>query len=643
MRFFSLIFFLLGMSTFIQAQLEVCPLFANHAVLQRDQPLRVWGKATPNTEIAVVFRDGTYTGTTDPNGRWSILLPAQDAGGPHRMVIQAGSERIDLQNVMIGDVWLCSGQSNMEWTVANSANAEAEMKAARDRLIRHYKVPLLHAEQPEEDLAGGKWEVANPLTVGDFTAVGYFFARQIRRHQDIPIGLLNSSWSGSRIEPWMNMEAFGGVELDSLKQFAKRQAVANQQAAFRALQERFPQLSKQQRGKSGRLVPWAAPDFSDDDWEEVPVPGFWEGAGFADFDGVAWYRTNFFLNPDQVAGAKELGLGKIDDSDEVWINGVRVGGMENAWNVARRYPIPAGVLHAGTNTIAVRVEDYGGGGGIGGEAEEVYLDTKSGRISLARTWKFKLDALLAATMDFELSPSQIPTLLYNKMIFPLQDFPIKGVLWYQGESNANTEEDALAYRQSFQQLIRQWRDEWKQPEMPFLFVQLANFFPAEDQPQESAWAILRESQAAALDLPNVGQAVAIDIGEADDIHPRNKQEVGRRLALAARKIAYGEELISSGPIYQNHEVKDGRIIVSFEHLGGGLRVDNPYGYVNAFAIAGADKQFVWAKAILRDNQVVVWHDAIKEPQYLRYAWAGNPADANLYNAAGLPAAPFQTH
>ncbi len=538
---------------------------------------------------------------------------------------------------MIGDVWVCSGQSNMEWAVADSLDAAREIAAARDPKIRHFKVPRSWATTPEENVAGGRWEPADPEHTGAFTAVGYFFARELRAHADVPIGLINTSWGGSRIEPWMSAGALG-LDDAGMRALLARERDYGQQV-LKAIRARVGPLPERDGGLVDGLAVWADPELDDSSWMRMSLPARWEEAGFEGMDGVAWFRTSFELGAGDAAAGARLGLGTIDDSDIAWVNGREVGRTELAWNRPRVYAVPDAVLHEGRNVIAVRVEDTGGGGGIWGDPALLYVDVAGKKLPLAGEWRFKI-GLVTVNLDFH--KNEVPTVLYNAMVHPLQSYPIKGVLWYQGESNA-AQDDAFRYRDLFRAMITDWRAGWGQGELPFLWVQLAAFMPAAAEPGDSSWAVLRESQSAALALPRTGQAVAIDIGDADDIHPRNKQEVGRRLALAARAVAYGEKIEHSGPTYRSHEVRDGRIVLTFDHVGGGLEwVGDASASLRGFAIAGADRRFVWADATIENGRVVVWSDAVPAPVAVRYAWADNPAGANLFNVDGLPASPFRT-
>lgn len=629
---------MLGSAPSAAAQLRLARLFGDGMVMQRDAAVPVWGWAAPGAEVAVRFDGRTHTARAGADGAWRVALPPLPAGGPHEMTVAAGGERRTVRDILVGDVWVASGQSNMEWPLSAARDAEREIAAADDRKIRHFKVPQSWAERPEAELAGGEWKVATPEQVGDFSAVGYFFARDLRRSVDVPIGIINSSWGGSRAEPWMSREALGIDERRWEEMQARERA--RMQAMMDSVRARIGGMPDRDAGMvEGRAV-WAAPSLDDAGWARIPVPGLWEQAGYPAMDGSAWYRTEFTLTAGQAKREVRLGLGMIDDDDVTWVNGVEVG-RTSGYDRPRRYTVPASALRPGRNVIAVRVEDAQGGGGIYGPADSVFVEIGGVRRALPAQWKFRVGAVSVKPDGQQIN--KVPTLLFNKMIHPLLPYPITGVIWYQGESNADQLADAAAYRDVFQGLIRDWRGRWNRGDFPFLYVQLANFMAADAEPQaQSNWATLRESQTAALGLPNTAQAVAIDIGEAGDIHPRNKQDVGRRLALAARKVAYGQDVVHSGPAYRRHEIRNGRVIVEMDHVGGGLVAGGGGNRVKGFAIAGADGRWVWADAEIRDGRVVVWSEGVVAPVAVRYAWANNPAGANLYNREGLPAAPFRT-
>ena len=635
-----LAFLFLAFALPAHAKIELPLLFSDGAVLQRDQPLPVWGWSTPGAKIEVAFDGHSAKATAAGDGTWRVELPAHAAGGPYTLTVRKNNgDTVTVRDVLVGDVWLVSGQSNMEWPVLESANAQAEIARANDPRIRHFKVPTSWAETPQTRLAGGEWQAASPQTVGEFSAVAYFFARDLRaRDPDVPIGIINSTWGGSAIEAWMDADMLG-IDQAALAEKLRRQKMIDAQieARARALVARWPKTDPGQA--------WTKVDLDESTWSDIKVPAVWEELGYAGMDGVAWYRTTFELDAREAANGVTLGLGKIDDSDQAFVNGHPVGGMEKAWSTARAYKVAPKALRAGRNTIAVRVTDTGGGGGITGKPGELYVETTGGaRRPLTGPWKLRTADV---TVSLEGEKNQTDTLLYNKMIRPLQPYALRGALWYQGEANAWAEK-AFRYRDQLAAMIRGWRDAWDAPQLPFLWVQLANFVSGGDDPTasdatlRSPWAMLRESQSAALKLPHTAQAVSIDIGDAQDIHPRNKQEVGRRLALAARHVAYGESLVYSGPVYHAVEFDGRSARITFDTQGSALAARGGGKAVHGFEIAGDDRRFHPARAEISDDRVVVRSDAVAQPKAVRYAWSDNPEDADLVNRAGLPASPFRT-
>lgn len=635
-----LLFFLLIASINAPAQIRLPKLIADHMVLQRDQKIKLWGWADKREKLTVTLGANSLKTRADKEGKWSVELPPMSAGGPLSLIIQGKEETRIVSDILVGDVWICSGQSNMEWTVRNTNNGEKAMESATDANIRHFKVPRTASGSPQDTLAGGEWQVADGETVGNFTAVGYYFAQQIREAAGVPIGLINTSWGGSRIEPWMNAASLGYADPQKLVDSLQAEEKERAEGIRKMMVAKLGEIPESDLGMKGEVPIWQAPELNDGDWENMELPGLWEEKDWGFLDGVAWYRKTIELSPSQVAGTANLGLAMIDDKDITWVNGKKVGAT-NSYNEVRNYEIPKGVLKAGTNTIAIRVEDTGGGGGLYGDPETLFLELNGEKISLAGDWKFKVG--FANQLTGGGGQNHKPTLLYNFMIHPILWYPIKGALWYQGESNAGGNGQAEAYAGQFKSMITLWRELWQQGDFPFFYVQLANFMQNPDQPEDSNWATLRESQTAALDLPNTGQAVIIDIGEANDIHPRNKTDVGYRLALAARKMVYGEkDLVHSGPVCRAMQVKDNKIRLQFDHTGSGLMVKrDKYGYLRGFAIAGADGKYMWAKAMIDGDEIVVWNEDVSQPKMVRYAWSDNPDDANLYNEEGLPAGPFR--
>ena len=615
--------------------LRLPAIFADGMVIQRDKPIVVWGWATPAATVSVKLGARSTRATASADGAWKATLPAIPAGGPFTLALQSGAERREIRDVWAGDVWLASGQSNMEWEVASSNDARNEIANAHDSLIRQFKIPISWSNTPERELTGGTWTVADPAHVGRFTAVGYFFARELRKSVPVPIGIINSTWGGSAIETWMSRRANGLS--DSAWTAYLRDDEKRQDAIRENLREKLGELPERDAGLTASGAPWAAPDLNDDAWRPMPVPSYWEGNGYDAMDGIGWYRFAFDVDSAHT-NAATLEMIAIDDDDITWINGTEIG-RTNGYNVRRAYRIPDGTLHTGRNVLAVRVSDGGGGGGINGAVSLRFSDGTAR--SLGGQWKFKVGAVAFRGDGQRLN--KIPTIAYNRMIHPILPFPIKGILWYQGESNANNVQQAKAYRGQLQSLITSWRAELGtgRETLPYFWIQLPNYNPPDSVPPANAgWATIRESMEASLALPKTGQVVIIDLGGATLLHPTNKQDVGARLARVVRKVAYGQNVIASGPTYRSHTVRGDTVVVTFTNIASGLRVHGDS--LGGFAIAGADHRWVWANAKVDGARVLVWSPSVKKPVAVRYAWADNPNKANLYNSEALPAAPFRT-
>ena len=640
-------------------------IFASNMVLQRDTDIPVWGTADPNGIVTVKIADQEKKVLSDKSGKWRVNLHAISAGEPYTMSV-CGIDTIRFENVLIGEVWLCSGQSNMEWVVRNSMNAREEMDKGDSPNLRMFTVQRTVSDTLKTDCEGS-WQVCTPQTVGDFSAVGYFFGRELHQELDVPVGLVHSSWGGTPAESWTSIETLK-KDLDlvpiverfdeTIRNYTKLFAEYNKKVKqILDSGERLPMYHKD-AGNEGYTKGWAQAEFDDNSWSEIEVPGYWENNNEMQIDGALWFRKTIQI-PEAWAGKElVLTLGAIDDFDHTYFNGVEVGSTgadtPNFWVHPRKYVIPAKLVNEGSAVIAVRIFDYFGNGGFGGPGMAMKLCPKA-RVAaksqfIAGQWKYKIEK--------ELDPSSItgpggqglppepmgpghpysPAGLYNAMIHPLAPYAIKGAIWYQGESNADR---AYQYRKLLPAMIRDWRLLWAQGDFPFGIVQLANYMAVSEDPEESAWPELREAQLlTALNDPNAGLACIIDIGEADDIHPRNKQDVGKRLALWALAKSYGKDIVYSGPLYKSMRTDGNKVILNFDHVGGGLKIKGS-DELKGFAIAGDDYQFVWAKAEIKDDKVIVWADGISTPVAVRYGWANNPV-CNLFNSEGLPAVPFRT-
>lgn len=629
-------FMFLLLAVYVNAQPRFAHVFSEHMVLQRNAPIPVWGWAKKGEKLTVSLHTQTKQAVADKNGKWHVWFEQLAAGGPYRLSLQSKTAKIEWNDILVGDVWLCSGQSNMEWPLSATENAAKETAAANYPQIRHIRVEHEISVEPLSDIKKTNWQVCSPATAGNFSAVGYYFATNIQKEVNIPVGLLHSSWGGTMVETWISKQglqtepAFAGIagQLPSSQvQFEKEQQ-QRMEKSLAAFQDKNVQEDKNE---------WRKTSYDDSKWSRLKAPEVWESQGLPGLDGTIWFRKKFVLTKTQAAKDIILSLGKIDDCDSAWVNET-LAGVTCVWDQVRKYKIPAAQLKEGENSIVIRVLDTGGGGGFHGDAADMHIETADGVLSLAGEWKARVDVIASVSST---NPNSMPALLYNAMIHPLLPFAIKGAIWYQGESNA---ERAAQYARSFPLLIRDWRSRFKQGDFPFYFVQLASF-NANNQNglTGSGWAELRESQLKTLSISNTGMAVTTDIGDAKDIHPRNKAEVGRRLALWALKNEYKKNNVVSGPLYQSMHKENGLIRIQFTHTGSGLMAKgNKYGYLQGFQVAGSDGKFQWAKAWILDNAVFVFNESIKDPVAVRYAWTDDTDEANLYNKEGLPASPFRT-
>lgn len=617
------------------AEVRLPGLLSDNMVLQREIPVNIWGWAAPGENVTVEINGQKVKGKAAKDGSWKVKLAPMKAGGPYTMTV-SGKNRIELKNILIGDVWVCGGQSNMEWVLMNTNRWDKEASEANIPQVRLITITRKMSSNPMNDVPSTKWMVCDKTNAATFSAIGYYFGKFLNSHLNVPIGLISSNWGGTDIETWMSLETMY-ADSDYKKAVEEMKGKDFQALQTQAERNAIKWNDSVTNSDPGMLSKWYLPTTQLNDWKEIDAPVLWESAGYPAMDGVAWYTKEIDLTEDEIKSQATLSLGSIDDIDETYINGQLVGRTER-YDTPRQYTIKPGILKSGKNRIAIRVIDNGGGGGMWGNVSQIYLQLGNVKTSLAGKWLFKVGIDLPAQQNAQ-SPNSYPSLLYNAMIHPLLNYGIKGVIWYQGENNAGK---ATKYQSLFPTMISDWRKAWNQGAFPFLFVQLANYMAPSDVPGPSSWAELREAQAMTLSVPHTGMATIIDIGEANDIHPRNKYDVGSRLFLAARKVAYNEILVYSGPTYKAIQVEENKAIIEFDNIGGGLIVKDKYGYVKGFAIAGEDKVFHWAKAHIENNRVVVYSEKVDKPVAVRYAWANNPDDVNLYNQEMLPAVPFRT-
>jgi sialate O-acetylesterase len=651
---------LLGFSL-ARADVRLPRVLADHMVLQRAAPFRIWGWADPGEHITIEFHHARAATDADRNGRWSAVLGPFTAGGPFEMTV-SGKNRLSVHDILIGDVWLASGQSNMAFPLqamgdwkTGAKNADLEIARAYFPRIRLFQVALRATPLQQENVTAeeGGWQAVTPETVGAFSAVAYFFGRELHERYRVPIGLIDASAAGTAIEAWMSK--------DSLRPFAEfhgnlaslARATPRNEAAYAAYVRRkvswYEQHGMEDRGGiAGREI-WAQQDFDDSAWPLIsePRPQSAWGKDFNGFSGVVWLRREVLIRPEQAGRDVILFLGHSLQDDTTYFNGKEVGAARG-YTKERIYVVPGKYVHSGRNVVAVRLvglrDNETDASLVGILAGKLHAEVAGTVISMAGMWRYRTGADLRdlpiadpAVVAAHPSLAAGSTTLFNAMIGPLTSYRIRGVIWYQGETNVDR---AAQYRALFPALISDWRHRWGY-DFPFLFVQLAGFGPELPESAECPWAELRESQASALSVPNTAMASAIDIGDATDIHPQDKQEVAHRLALAAERVSYGENVVDSGPTYRASQTEGSRVRVEFLTPRSELVIRDKYGYVRGFEIAAADGKFVWAQGKQVGHAIVLFNDSIHEPVYVRYDWGDTP-DGNVFNSAGLPAVPFRS-
>jgi sialate O-acetylesterase len=626
---YALVFGLLITVIQASAQIKLATIFSDHMILQREQIVPVWGLAAPGEEVRLRFNGENYLTTARADSSWHVELSATGAGGPYQMTVSGKCNSISVQDILLGDVYLCSGQSNMEFTMEMAKSKyPKEIQASANSNIRQFLVDRRYAFIPARNiLTDGGWQAANPKSVLWFTAAGYFFAKTLYEKNKVPIGLIQATWGGTPIEAWMSKTALHHfpqylhiADSIGMHQIEIQKHDLAMVAHWYQKLDSLENLSKASKNEM---------------WLPVTMPGTWAAQSKINGNsGVGWLKKEIEIPTGLVGKDAQLILSTILDEDTTYVNGVRVGSTSSRY-LDRKYMVPGQLIHAGKNEIRIHViSNYGAGGLM---PDKSYALIVGGEVfDLAGAWEFREIASLSPMVKTTGFPG-VPTGLFGGMLSPLVPYGIKGVLWYQGEANVTR---AYEYANLFKYFITDLRQRWGQPRLPFLFVQLANFSVGHE-PFESTWAELREAQLSALSLPITAMAVTIDLGESRNIHYLNKADVGKRLALAAEKVIYGESLVYSGPVYRRMKIAGKQVIIDFDHTGSGL-VTRDGKDLGGIAIAGENQKFVWAKARIEGVHLIVWSEHVPRPVAVRYAWADDPDGCNLINKEGLPASPFRT-
>ena len=641
-KIFLFLLLISGTSSF--AQLKLARLFSDHVVLQRQKQIPVWGWAKPKETVTVTLAGQTLKAKADASGKWLVRFSPLEAGGPYQMNVSGSSGKVSVEDILIGEVWLCSGQSNMEFKVQQADNFSEEKKNADFPKIRHFNVDHEVTMDVQKDLKNGSWQIASPETVGNFTAIGFFFARELFQKLNVPIGILHSSWGGSQIEGWISKE--GMLSSEELKNYAN-----NLPKSWKEADSQLDRKLRKQLFKDSQINPSAEdeakyqePGYDFSKWTKTDNPiGQWDWKGIWAFRGNGYMARTIFVPADLVARKTVLGLAENDSHNAIFINGKLI--KEGILKGVRKIEIPENIWRAGDNSLVIKfgnmIDTPWYGLGLRGSSDDLYVGTDKQKISIAKDW-FLMPSF-ADNHSYVHSSNNVGTTIYNAMIAPLVPFAIRGNLWYQGEANTGR---AFQYRQSFPLMIHDWRNKWavngKPGDESFYFVQLSSYGPDQDSNKGSSWAELREAQTMTLELPKTGMAITTDVGNAKDIHPTNKQDVAHRLATNALKLDYGQNIEYSSPLYDTVTFSEGKATISFKFAGSGLVVKDKYGYLKGFEIAGEDRIFYYAKAEILGNTVIVYHPKGVKPTSVRYAWSDAPVEANLYNSEDFPASPFRT-
>jgi sialate O-acetylesterase len=636
LTFFILFLFLPFM---VPAQLKLASIFGDNMILQRNKPILIWGFNSPQTLVKIKFADQEKEVKTNELGRWEVIFPARNVGAPLTLIISDQDEVIRVSDILMGEVWLCSGQSNMEWKLRQSLGGEEEIKIVNNPLIRHIEVPKSLSFTPNMDFESKGWKLANPENAGNFTAVGYYFAKKIQQDLQVPVGLIHASWGGTHVETWISHS--GLIESSVFKKYAEEMPKNWIQDSIFWEKKTIALFHGNEHFDINQIdyKSFYSPVFNADNWMSKDPTGQWDWKGISSFRGNAFIFRKILVEKSLINQLSTFKFGKNRSIFSLYVNGKLV--QHGFYGDQIQFSIPPNTFREGENSLLIHFGENNrvtwGYMGFDGPKQEFSLDFQTAKIPLMdKEWRIHPD--WSAKRRYERWMNNQGTLCFNGMIAPIQGFPIAGVIWYQGESNTGR---AKEYEISFPLMIKDWRAGWKD-EFPFIFAQLSSYGPFNDSNSGSPWAELREAQLKTLKLPKTGMAVITDIGDPNDIHPLNKRDVGIRMALSAEKIAYNQDIVYSGPAFEKMDLVKNKAILTFKNIGSGLIAKDKYGYLKGFEIASNDGIFHFAKASIVADKVEVYHPSGLIPVMVRYGWSDSPIDANLYNKEGLPASPFRT-
>lgn len=642
MRFFCLIM-LLTMNNNLFAQLQLAQIFSDHAILQRQKPIKIWGWAMPNEKILVTLAGQKREILADTEGGWHVIFDPLETGETHTLLVSNGKQKIIIKNILIGEVWFCSGQSNMEWTTAQAQHFTVTQNNADFPQIRYFNVQREVSLTPLKNLKSGHWQSCTPQTVGNFSAIGFFFARLLHQRLGVPVGIVHASWGGSHIEGWISQEALQTdfMFAKAMKNFPKNWAEADKQLDQKLVNQLFkyknnfyPTIQDEKK--------YSDPQFDVSNWVTSNPLGQWDWKGFWAFRGKAFLAKKIYIPTLMTVENTLLGIGENDSFNEIYINGKLI--FAGTLKGKRQIKLSPNTWQVGENQLLIKFgemqEPSWFGMGIMGENRDFYVScAKYPPLSIADN-EWKLMVSFAEKHHYAHLSNNVFSSIFNGMVAPLQGFQLRGFLWYQGESNI---ERASEYRKAFALLINDWREKWKD-ELPFFYVQLSSFGDNQSSNQGSGWALLREAQTQNLALFKTGMAVTIDIGEAHDIHPKNKQDVAKRLFFNVLQNVYGEKAPQS-PMLDTFIIRQDTAILSFRNIEKGLWVKDKYNYIRGFEVAGEDCIFHYAQAQIvgkERDKIVVLHPEKQNIKSIRYAWSDAPIDANIFNSEHLPLCPFRT-